>query len=1000
MLVGFCFSIAASSQPLCGFDTKMKELKSSDPDYARQLEKTEEYIRNFIASHPENARKPKTVYTIPVVVHVMHTGGAVGTIYNPTDAQIIGAIDYLNQIYGGTYAGMQEPVEGGGVVNMELQFVLAKRTPSCGSTNGIERIDASSLPSYVAKGVNSSNSDGTPDYILKDFARWDPTEYYNIWVVNKIDGKDGTVGQFTAGFAYFAGAPARLDGTIMLATQMKTGQKTLPHEIGHAFNLYHVFEGSNISTVCPTNTDCTANGDGVCDTDPVSKNANGSGVIDFTCRTGTNTCTGTNYTKNTENNFMGYTYCYTLFTNGQKARVQAAMTLPGRASLFTSPGLTPCGQPEINFSLATSAVMESSGGVDGCRKYTDHTYSMTIGQAPTDAAMVTLSFGGTATKGLDYEVTTNGNFASPGNVLTFGAGSTAPQEFTVRVYDDADVDPGETAILNFTLTTTGNAEKGTTIPTFTLTINDYDQPPVAAGAANFGVGTASVYIGEPFKSTDQKKRGQFLYKVSELRAAGMTPGSINSMQIYIYTKNTTGNFNNFSISLGKSDADYLVDAVIIPGTDFTTVFTTPALSTVAGWNLFTFTTPYVWDGVSNIVVEYCYSSTTGLNADNLLCYKDGGSASQSNFMFKSGIDCATSFSSVTYYGTGVKPIIQFGSDITGTEVETTMAGTQTEFIAVGSNNYFYSSGGKILANVRNLDADPGCVQVTVESAGTAWQPLEAGNRSAKVFQITPTANGTTTSYNLSLYFTAAELDGRDETKIRIAKTSAATMNDVNAANTEIVTPTVTSLGSNWVFTADFTGFSRFFLVDELVALPINLISFTGKLNDRSEGELHWEVGDQRNFSGFDVERSNDGQTFKAIQNIPAKQGSGTSIAYGFTDRNLAEGVNYYRLKMMDNDGHFSYSKIVKIIYSNANRFVTLTSNPVKDVIKIEVNNKDQLRLGAELYNAVGARVGTWQLGPQSGTVALPIGQFGLSSGMYLLVVSDGNKIATLKVQKQ
>lgn len=999
LIIGLSLAVTASSQPLCGFDAKMKELKSSNPEYARKFEETERYIRNFIASHPENARKPKATYIIPVVVHVMHTGGAIGSIYNPTDAQITGAIDYLNQVYAGTYAGMQEPVEGGGVVNMELQFVLAQRTPSCGYTNGIERIDASGIPNYISKGVNAQNSDGVPDITLKDYARWNPADYYNIWVVNRIDGKDGTSGQFTAGFAYYAGAPANLDGTIMLATQMKTGAKTLPHEIGHAFNLQHVFAGSTVSTACPTNTDCTTDGDGVCDTDPVSKNANASGVVDFTCRTGTNSCTGTAYTKNTESNFMGYTFCYTLFTNGQKSRVQAALTLPGRTSLTTSPGATPCG-PVINFNTSSAEFVESTTSQDGCRNYTDYTYRLAIGEAPTALANVTLSFSGTGTRGLDYDVTTNGSFSAPSNVLTFAQGSTAPQEIILRVYDDANVESAETVILDFSVSTSGNAVKGTMNPTLTVTINDNDNAPVPTSSGDYQVGSFTTTLSDPFVSSNQKQRGQFLYKASELTAAGLIAGAINSMQLYVYTKNTTGSFNDLTLRIGESSSDYLVNGSATLGTNFTTVYTNAAMSTTLGWNKFTFSTPYVWDGVSNLVVEYCYSSVTGTGSDNIVGYTDGGSTGQSNFILKTGIDCATQYSSINYYNNGYKPLVQFGLDVTGTDVETSTSGTHTEFLGVGSGDYFYSNANKIMARIQNLDAEPGCVQVAIENAGTTWQTLLSGSRSAKVFAITPAANGSTTGYTISLYFTAAELDGRDPATLRIAKTSAATMGDVNASNTVIVTPTISMLGSNAVFTADFAGFSRFFLVDNMVILPVNLISFTGKLNDKSEAELLWKVNQQRNFSGFEVERSSDGQSFKSIQKIPAQQGAGITFDYSFTDKSLVEGANYYRLKMVDNDGHFTYSQVIKIVYHDASRFVTLAANPVRDAIALDVNNYSLMPVAAVLYNAVGARIATWQLGTRSGTILLPIGQYSLSAGVYLLQVSNGNRVVTLKVQKQ
>jgi hypothetical protein len=119
ILFVFIFSPMSMAQPQCGFDEKMKKLIANDPQSARGLELAEQSIRNYIATHPPGVQNRTIIaYTIPVVVHVMHTGGAVGTIYNPSDAAILGAINYLNQVYAGTYPGMEAPVEGGPIVNL------------------------------------------------------------------------------------------------------------------------------------------------------------------------------------------------------------------------------------------------------------------------------------------------------------------------------------------------------------------------------------------------------------------------------------------------------------------------------------------------------------------------------------------------------------------------------------------------------------------------------------------------------------------------------------------------------------------------------------------------------------------------------------------------------------------------------------------------------------------------------------------------------------------
>ncbi len=283
----------------------------------------------------------------------MHTGGPVGSIYNPSEGQILGAIDYLNQVYKGTYPGTS------GIGDIEIQFALAVRDPNCNSTNGIDRIDGSGVQHYADNGVNAQAAIGTDEINIKNLSRWNPLDYYNIWVVNKIDGLDGTAGSFVGGFAWFPGAPFELDGTMLLATQMQAGRKTLPHELGHAFGLFHPFQGGD-ETTCPSNISCTSDGDRVCDTDPITQPST------FACRTGVNSCTGTNYNNNTEYNYMNYTNCYNLFTAGQKSRMLAAGASIYRIALSNSSALIPTNTvyPYQNPVSATCSPATGTAGLD------------------------------------------------------------------------------------------------------------------------------------------------------------------------------------------------------------------------------------------------------------------------------------------------------------------------------------------------------------------------------------------------------------------------------------------------------------------------------------------------------------------------------------------------------------------------------------------------------------------------------------------------------------
>lgn len=329
-LLGF----KANSQVTCGSDSYLEEqlrvnleLKNNLINFERIWQEKQEILMS--TANRMVITGIDTIYEIPVVFQVIHTGSAIGTHYNPSMTKIQGVIDYLNQVYGATYAPY--PGVGSGGVNIPIRFVLAKRDPSCNATDGINRINANSvlsgtnLTDYINYGVKR-NTNGISDATLKGIVQWDPSLYYNIWVVNKIDGWDGYgPGSGVVGYAQFAGGTASSDGTVIMESFNAAGQSTLPHELGHAFNLYHTFQGGCLA---PATNPCATTGDRVCDTEPQAQS--------FNCETGNTPC-GTPWSP-TIKNVMGYSSCTDKrFTLGQRERIIAAL-LTQRGSLIMSIG--------------------------------------------------------------------------------------------------------------------------------------------------------------------------------------------------------------------------------------------------------------------------------------------------------------------------------------------------------------------------------------------------------------------------------------------------------------------------------------------------------------------------------------------------------------------------------------------------------------------------------------------------------------------------------------
>lgn len=1036
------------AQPICGFDAALAKRIKDDPKYGTNLKAGEASLRTYIQQHPElmlrrNSRKtitglqPHTLsssYQIPIVVHVIHTGGDIGTIYNPTDAQILGAIDYLNQVYNGTWPGTVGTGYGAG--DLGIQFVLAQRDPNCNPTNGINRIDGSAVANYVAGGINSpggGQTGGTDEINIKNLSRWDYTQYYNVWIVNKIDGNDGTSGQFIAGYAYLPGPgmSSSLDGIVMLATQMVAGQKTLPHEIGHAFWLYHPFAGSTDVTQCPPSTNCSVTGDQVCDTDPISENINsGTGVINFTPRTGANTCAPPdNYTPATEYNYMNYTSTYTLFTPGQAARMQATAAGIYRTSLTTSLGGTPpdasCGSPKIDFQLQGDRNTETSAATSGCRNYKDYTYNMLIGggSTATTTATLTLNSGSTAVQGVDFDMTTNSSFTSPSSVLTFPAGSSTSLPFTIRVYDDASVNGTRTAILGFTVNNGGgNAIAGDSRPTFTLTIRDNDYAPTT-GVTPYGTATIGTFSylasGTPFDATQLSQRAQFLYTAAELSAAGIPAGPISSIGFYVWTKQSTRAYTNLNIKMGLLSVTHLYDGstLVEAGSTLQVAKSLSSYSTTSGINTFKLDAPFQWDGTSSIVVEICYDNGTASASDatdQLVFYRDGSASNQANALFQDGIDCEQPFSSPYLDGAyGLKPLAYFTSGIPATVIQTALNSSQSQYLGPNADVYFYDqTNGQLMARIQNLSSfDYGCTQVVIDRAGTSatqfWNTTAANYLMDKTFHVIPTTNNSSGSYNISLYYTQAEVQGWQTATgqtlgaIQLVKTpgqiyTVTPANPTAAGTPTIVTPTIGALGTNTSLTYNFTnGFSGFGAgIPNMVNLPLTLLRFTGRL-DNDNAILSWSTAIEENMAGFEIERSNDGQHFSSIGYVHAAGNSNTEQDYTFTDPSLTTDSNYYQLKELSFDGQATYSNIVLIRDPHASPRFTVLPNPFSTSLDLLFGHVPaqlvQIRLlditGRELWRRAGTE-------SEGSRLHLDFSGTRLATGVYLLEVSSANDVQT------
>lgn len=176
-------------------------------------------------------------------------------------------------------------------------------------------------------------------------------------------------------------------------------------------------------------------------------------------------------------------------------------------------------------------------------------------------------------------------------------------------------------------------------------------------------------------------------------------------------------------------------------------------------------------------------------------------------------------------------------------------------------------------------------------------------------------------------------------------------------------------------------------------LPLRLLSFTADIKN-AKGVLNWQTEKEVNTKSFIVEKSLDGIQFKQIGELPAKNNNAALNNYSFTDDNLSIGKNYYRLKMMDNDGQFTYSPVRLINYNQTDFDVMIYPNPATGntvYIKTSANCSS-----LELKDMTGKRLQLTNASGKQNTIDVS----GISSGLYVLVITTDAGTRVEKIIKE
>ncbi len=176
------------------------------------------------------------------------------------------------------------------------------------------------------------------------------------------------------------------------------------------------------------------------------------------------------------------------------------------------------------------------------------------------------------------------------------------------------------------------------------------------------------------------------------------------------------------------------------------------------------------------------------------------------------------------------------------------------------------------------------------------------------------------------------------------------------------------------------------------ALPVTWLNTTAVLNTDNTVSLNWETAAETQNKGFEIERSSNAKSFERIGFVAASEQASDIKSYSFIDKTPMSEVNYYRLKQIDNDGTFSYSRIVAAKVQ-AETALRVFPNPAGDYVMVE---SDEIIETIRLISPLGQQIKTNS--PLSKSVKLSTD--GLATGIYFLEIATGEYRYVKKMIKQ
>jgi len=296
-----------------------------------------------------------------------------------------------------------------------------------------------------------------------------------------------------------------------------------------------------------------------------------------------------------------------------------------------------------------------------------------------------------------------------------------------------------------------------------------------------------------------------------------------------------------------------------------------------------------------------------------------------------------------------------------------------------------TSGSPYNFFLADLDANvagPDVLYIADDASGTGLQKYSLVNG-------TWTSNGNIAITSNGLRGITGLVSGSTVTLYCTNGTTFSSLVDASGYNT-----TITGSFTNLATAATNTAFRGIAFAPTATALPVNLSSFSASLVN-SQPQLNWGTSNETNFDYFGVEKSIDAKNFAEIAKVASNKASNGST-YQYTDINKTLSTQFYRLKLVDNDGTFKYSSVVAV---NAKPAISLAlfPNPVTNTIILS-HPKAIAGAAVSITSIDGKILATQNV--QTGATQTSIDATKLVKGNYVVSFVNNGVASTTQLIKQ